>query len=281
MPVSHTRTPSIAAVDAGIAVTQSPIRSKRPAITSHRGVSQLALASRAGTTSRHVSFLETGRSRPSREMVLRLGRALAVPLRGVNDLLTAAGLAPAYPHTPFQAEDLARRRGDDARRSSALSGAGARRPHQRDPRQLRLQTGSSAWISPDATSYAISWPIRVRAKGIDNWPLVAWAGLDRLRTLLDRSPFDAELARLVRVAESALASTPRPETAAGTPLTVCPRFRRDGRLIRAIVIAARFDAPVEVTLDELHIELIYPADAESEAFFRGTSATSAAGSGRT
>jgi transcriptional regulator with XRE-family HTH domain len=63
-----------------------------------RGLSQLALAGAAGVSARHLSFAETGRSRPSRAMLLRLGEHLDVPLRDRNALLLAAGLAPAYPH---------------------------------------------------------------------------------------------------------------------------------------------------------------------------------------
>ena len=62
-----------------------------------RGLSQLALAGAAGVSARHLSFVETGRSRPSRAMLLRLGEQLDVPLRDRNALLLAAGLAPAYP----------------------------------------------------------------------------------------------------------------------------------------------------------------------------------------
>jgi transcriptional regulator with XRE-family HTH domain len=62
-----------------------------------RGLSQLALAGAAGVSSRHLSFVETGRSRPSRAMLLHLGEHLDVPLRDRNALLLAAGLAPAYP----------------------------------------------------------------------------------------------------------------------------------------------------------------------------------------
>src|SRR5712692_6385047 len=62
----------------------------------HRGRSQLDLAGAAGTTQRHVSFLESGRTQPSREMVLRLATALDVPLRQQNALLLAAGFAPAW-----------------------------------------------------------------------------------------------------------------------------------------------------------------------------------------
>ncbi len=59
-------------------------------------VSQLELALRAGTTQRHVSFIERGRSLPGRAMVVRLAEALEVPLRERNTLLLTAGYAPAY-----------------------------------------------------------------------------------------------------------------------------------------------------------------------------------------
>jgi transcriptional regulator with XRE-family HTH domain len=73
----------------------------------HRGLSQLALAGRVGSTARHLSFLETGRSRPSRQMVLRLGEALEVSLRERNQLLAAAGLPPAYSEQPVTGAELA------------------------------------------------------------------------------------------------------------------------------------------------------------------------------
>ena len=69
-----------------------------------RGKSQLDLAGDARTTARYVSFVETGRSQPSRQMVVRLARALDVPLRERNGLLLAAGYAPLY------AREQARRR---------------------------------------------------------------------------------------------------------------------------------------------------------------------------
>ncbi|HEU5430142.1 MAG TPA: helix-turn-helix domain-containing protein, partial [Thermomicrobiales bacterium] len=72
-----------------------------------RRLSQLALALDADVSSRHVSFIETGRSRPSREMVLRLAERLDVPLRERNRLLLAAGFAPAYPERGLADPDLA------------------------------------------------------------------------------------------------------------------------------------------------------------------------------
>lgn len=64
-----------------------------------RRVSQLELAVRAGTTQRHVSFLESGRSAPGRSMIIRLAESLGVPIRERNTLLLAAGFAPAYPQS--------------------------------------------------------------------------------------------------------------------------------------------------------------------------------------
>jgi transcriptional regulator with XRE-family HTH domain len=71
------------------------------------GLSQLDLALRADTTQRHLSFVESGRSTPGRAMVLRLAESLDLSLRERNDLLLAAGYAPAYAETPWTAPDLA------------------------------------------------------------------------------------------------------------------------------------------------------------------------------
>jgi transcriptional regulator with XRE-family HTH domain len=72
-----------------------------------RGLSQLELAAAAGTTPRHVSFVETGRSRPGRDLVLRIAEVLAVPLPERNALLAAAGLAPEFPEHKLGSAQLA------------------------------------------------------------------------------------------------------------------------------------------------------------------------------
>ena len=74
-------------------------------------------------------------------------------------------------------------------------------------------------------------------------------------------------AHLLRLAESALAAVSRPE-ASPAQRTVCPRFRPGGQVVPTTVVTARFEAPAEFTLDELRIELIYPAGAAAERFFR-------------
>lgn len=70
-------------------------------------LSQLDLALRAGTTQRYLSFIESGRSVPGRNMVVRLGEALELPLRERNELLLAAGYAPAYPESSLDDPELA------------------------------------------------------------------------------------------------------------------------------------------------------------------------------
>jgi transcriptional regulator with XRE-family HTH domain len=72
-----------------------------------RGLSQLQLAAAADCSQRHISFLELGRTQPSREMMQRLSVALALSFRQSNDLLLAAGFAPIWSETPFDAETLA------------------------------------------------------------------------------------------------------------------------------------------------------------------------------
>src|SRR4051794_15934636 len=72
-----------------------------------RRMSQLELSVQAGVSARHLSFLETGRSRPTREMILRLAEELAVPLRSQNELLLAGGFAPAYGESDLSGPSLA------------------------------------------------------------------------------------------------------------------------------------------------------------------------------
>ena len=72
-----------------------------------RGASQLALALQSGVSQRHVSFLESGRAKPSREMVVQLTTALDVPLRQRNTMLLAAGFAPVYRESNLAAPELA------------------------------------------------------------------------------------------------------------------------------------------------------------------------------
>src|SRR6202161_2877683 len=72
-----------------------------------RRLTQLELALDAGVSTRHLSFVETGRSKPGRDMLLRVGERLEIPIRDRNRLLLAAGHAPAFPEHPLAAPELA------------------------------------------------------------------------------------------------------------------------------------------------------------------------------
>jgi transcriptional regulator with XRE-family HTH domain len=71
----------------------------------HRRMSQLELSNRTGVSTRHLSFVETGRAQPSRELLLHLGRALDIPMRDTNRLLLAAGFAPVFGDAPIDAPE--------------------------------------------------------------------------------------------------------------------------------------------------------------------------------
>jgi len=235
-----------------------------------RGLSQLGLAGQVGSTGRHISFLETGRSRPSRQMVLRLADTLAMGLRETNDLLHAAGLPARYPTVTVDNADLAPYRVVVDRMLAS---------HEPYPGMVldghftvlaanppcRVLFGMDL-VGVNFVRDALANP--VAAKGIVNWPEVAWAGVDRLRRQHRLSPFDVELGRLVTLAENALTGVPRPEPT-GEPL-VCPWFRIGGLVVRTVAMVARFDHPAETTLDELRVELLYPMDEVAEQFFRSS-----------
>jgi transcriptional regulator with XRE-family HTH domain len=254
----------------GGAGTASPFGTRLRQWRQHRGISQLMLAGQVGSTPRHISFLETGRSRPSRQMVLRLGEVLDVSLRERNELLAAAGLPPAYPRAPVTGPELAPYR-------TAIDRL--LRAHQPYPGMV-LDSHWNVLVTNRACADVFGGdPVGTNmvrhflanpaaAAALVNWPEVAWAALGRLRQQRDRAPLDQELNELVTLAETAMAGLPRPAVPGSDPV-VCPWFRIGDQVIRVIGMAVRFDPVADVTLDELRIELFYPLDETAESFFRG------------
>ncbi|WP_448003506.1 helix-turn-helix domain-containing protein [Agromyces bauzanensis] len=237
---------------------------------SRRQLSQLALASATGTTSRHLSFLETGRSRPSRSMVLRLAESLDVPLRERNALLQAAGLPAAFPATELESPALLPYRDAIER---------LMRAHEPYPALLvdshwnvvSANDGAVRLFGADAVGSNVvrRFVLGPTARAsIVNWPDVAGATLDRLRHESDRAPFDGELASLLAEAELAVAGLPGLSGTRAVSAAVCPWFRVGDTVVRTIAMVARFDPVSEVTLDELRVELFSPQDAAAERFFR-------------
>jgi transcriptional regulator with XRE-family HTH domain len=240
-----------------------------------RGMSQLDLALAAGTTPRHVSFVETGRSRPGTDLVLRLADVLAVPVRERNALLAAAGLPPAYPEHTLDDEALGSVRrvldrvlaaheplpgwviGRGLRFLQATAGAERLFPGLigLEPRQV-----IEFWFGPG--------PFRER---VANWPDVVRATLTTLRreALLTG---DVDVAELAHRAEELARDVPgvpdESADAAGRSPVACPTLILDGEHVRTITTVLRFDTATEVTTSELRVELMFPADDASDLALR-------------
>ena len=237
-----------------------------------RGVSQLDLAGAAATTTRHLSYLETGRSRPSREMVERLADALVIPLRERNRLLEQAGLASSYPESALVADDLA------AFRSVLDRLLSTHEPYpafvvDRHWNLVAANTATQRVFPHQPGTNTVRLLIDTLSPLIENWMDVAPALVERIAADLMRNPDDEQLRELHDYATAAL---PPGARARNPPpgRVVCPRFRLDGTIVRTITVAARFESTADVTLDELRVELIYPEDADSDRFFHQRAAHS-------
>lgn len=232
-----------------------------------RGLSQLRLATNAGMSPRYVSFVETGRSRPGRAVVERLAEALDVPLRDRNRLLVAAGIAPAYPQGSL----------DDAALSpfrhviDSLLAKHEPYPAFAFDQDYRLLVANAAahrllpglaggnWID---VAFAPESPIRA---AMENFAEVAWASLDLLRRDANATPGAAR--DVVSRLERHLLGVERPPATPRDERVICPRLRLGDRRVTTITTIARFGGARDVTLDELRVELMFPADEESRRFF--------------
>lgn len=230
-------------------------------------MSQLDLAGAAGTTTRHLSFLETGRSRPSHQMVARLSESLQIPLRERNQLLEMAGLPPSYPETDLTASDLA-----------PFQAVVTRLLASHDPypgfvvdRQwniVQANRGAEAFLTGIEERNSVRLVLGPLRPVIDNWTEVTTELGARVAADLLRFPDDATLLTLHDEVTDAVGQT-RPALHANPDRRViCPRFVIDGTTVRTITVAARFESVADVTLDETRVELIYPEDDNSDRFFR-------------
>jgi transcriptional regulator with XRE-family HTH domain len=236
----------------------------------HRRLSQLDLAHEAEISTRHLSFVETGRSVPSREMVLRLTQRLDIPLRERNALLVAAGYAPMYREQPLtdpaqaparQAVELILKSHEPfpalaLDRHWNLVAANAALP-------LLLGGADPDLLKPPVNVLRLSLHPRGLANSIVN--LTQWRShlFERLRQQIAATA-DPVLAGLLEE----LRAYPVPEDAADTPLdgehlgVAMPfRFRTEHGVLSFISTTTIFGTPVDVTLQELMLETFFPADA--------------------
>jgi transcriptional regulator with XRE-family HTH domain len=235
-----------------------------------RRVTQLELALDAGVSARHLSFVETGRSKPGREMLLRVLEQLKVPFREQNRLLLAAGHAPAFPERSLDDPDLTPVR---EALDVILSG------HEPYPavavdRVWNLIAANSAMLalieSVEIDPALLEPPVNVMRIGLNPrglGPLFVNLGhwqahwLKRLETQLSATG-DEQLAALID--EIAGYSAPEPDVGSevgGSEMLGPVKVRTpDGGELSFFGMFASFDTPFEVTTSELAIEFLFPAD---------------------
>ncbi|HEU0223160.1 MAG TPA: helix-turn-helix domain-containing protein [Paracoccaceae bacterium] len=241
-----------------------------------RGYSQLELALEADISARHLSFVETGRARPSEAMVLRLARTLDVPLRERNAMLVAAGYAPRYRALPREAQAMAAiRRAMDLLLTShapfpAIALDAGFRVVEANAGFRALQAAFGLPEGPGAVlSDLVTAPGPLR-EAILNWADCARYTLGRLRTAVRLQGPGAPAAEAL---ERAMAAPGVAEAVAGAgrdaDLPILPvELRVGGTVTRWITTLTHFGGPLDIGVEELLIEQFHPADAETEAIFR-------------
>lgn len=234
-------------------------------------MSQFQLAMHAGSTPRHISFIETGRSRPSQDMIVRLASAMAVPLRQRNALLLAAGLKPIYPERALDAPEMAPFRAivDTVLRGHPYPAWVSDRYftiHAANAPAERMFPGLTQ-LSPEQLVDMWFGPGPFR-KVVENWAEMVWAAVEVLRRDVREHP-EPKLAELLARVEAHAVGVPRPdadEDQRALPI-LCPRFVFEGQTVQTVTTVMRFDTAREVTLSDVKVELMYPVDAAGEAFF--------------
>jgi transcriptional regulator with XRE-family HTH domain len=238
-----------------------------------RRLSQMDLALQAEISTRHLSFVETGRSRPSRDLLLHLADELDLPLRDRNRLLLAAGYAPVYAERALNAPQM---RAIRAALRRVLDG------HEPCPAvvvdrgwnlveanaSVALLTAGVAplLLAPPANVLRISLHPDGMAPRIAN--LGEWRAhlLGRLRRQVAVTA-DPGLARLYDELRAYPCNQPEPAIDLPGPadIVVPLRLRHDGRELAFFSTVATFGTPLDITVAELAIEAFYPADAATAA----------------
>ena len=235
----------------------------------NRRLSQLELAGQAGVSTRHLSFVETGRARPTREMILRLAEELAVPLRARNALLLAGGFAPAYSEGELGGPDLA---AVLAALRDVLTG------HEPYPavlidRHWTLVDGNAAvpLLTAGAAPELLEPPVNVLRLSLhpDGMaPRIRNLGEWRAHVLhrLDRQAL-ATGDQVLRALHDDLRALPGGrQTAQPAGFVVPLRYAVDGHELSFFSVTSVLGTPLDVTLDELAIESFLPSDARTAAF---------------
>lgn len=241
----------------------------------HRRLSQLELAYSAEISPRHLSFVETGRSKPSREMILLLAEQLEVPMRDRNVLLVAGGFAPMFRERPLADPDLASFK---AAIDIVLT---AQKPYPAFAldRHWNVVASNSALprLYEGCAEHLLATPLNVLrlslhpeglAPRVEN--LAEWRAhlLNRLRRQIDAT---ADHALVDLETEIVAYPGPREGRIAGDGIAVPLRVRVGSEVLSFFSTTMVFGTPRDVTLSELAIESFFPADDATIAAVRNLS----------
>ena len=243
----------------------------------HRRLSQLDLAQEAEISTRHLSFVETGRSVPSREMVLRLAERLEVPLRERNALLVAAGYAPMYRERPLDDPALATARAavELILKSHEPYPALALDRHWNLVAANRMVPHLLAGAHPELLKAPVNvLRLSLHPKGLAPQivNLAQWRNhlFERLRQQIQATSDPVLASLLEELRAYPLAEGAEDLQMEGEHLgVVMPfRFRSSAGILSFISTTTIFGTPVDVTLQELAMETFFPADAQTGEVLR-------------
>lgn len=237
-----------------------------------RRFSQLDLAIRADTTQRHLSFLEQGRSRPGRVMVVRLAESLGLSLRERNELLLAAGYAPMYAESSLDAPELGpvrealerildghlpypavvvRRHGELVAANAAFG--------------VLHEGAAPALLEPPLNVLRLALHPEGMARRVENLPEWGRHITGSLRDQLRQSP-DPDLEEFIAELDGYLPDVDPPAGHLGFAVPL--RLRVPEGELRLITTLTSFATAVDVTLSELRLEAFLPADEPTAAILR-------------
>ena len=236
-----------------------------------RRVSQLELSLAANVSARHIAFLETGRARPSRAMVMHLGEALDMPRAERNRMLDAAGFRPAFAARPLDSAEM-----------NPVRRAIARVIERHDPYPAFVIDRHWRVVTANQTGAAVLGAFGLAAGGsmldamlepgraaavIENWPEVCAHMIARLRTESAHLGGDPVLDKAVEqlTRDPALART----HPADMPAVIPARYRLGGQVFSVFTTIAQFGTADDIALADLRIEMLFPADEATRGMFEG------------
>lgn len=243
-----------------------------------RRISQLELALRADSSARHISFIETGRSRPSQEMILRLADHLDVPVRERNALLVAAGYAPQFPERPLGDPSMHELRTCLERLLSAhepfpaLAVDGAYQVVAANRAVSLLLDGvAEDLLVPPLNAMRLTLHPRGMAPRIRNygqWRAHLLHQMERQLAVLRSAPLRAVYEEVSAYPPPDVPGEGRTDDGPAAPFALPLVLEHDGRTLSFISAISTFNTPMDVTVSELALETFLPADAETAAYLR-------------